>query len=781
MTDLYPFQATAADQISDRIIEYSNEPLQFARGKVVRRIPFIQLLSSITASGKTLILADAVASIAKELPVSPVVLWLSKATVVVEQTYASLTPGGSLNGLIGDFVVRPLADYDATEVSTAADPFLFFATVGTFNQKDKEQGSRRIFKSGIDDATQSTWDSLQLRPDVNQIRRPLIVVYDEAQNLSDQQTSLLLELEPDAFLLATATQRIPRRFSEEIIEILLKVGNKTQEDLTTSVPAQLVAKSGLIKTTIDLVGRQAPMEDVVTEMLQDLQKTEAEAKQFGLKGLPKVVYVCKTNMIEGSDERDNHKRPFAQREAPPILIWRHLTEKLGIDPALIAVYADLKVDKQYPLPSGFVVFNGGDSDYDDFVNGGYRHIIFNQSLQEGWDDPLVYFAYIDKSMGSRIQAEQVVGRLLRQPGRQHYAADRLNTAQIHVRVESAGVFDDVVTSVQNKIKDENVSIKLIKSPPGAKLRKEYMAKATRSVPLAAIITDAAQEPIDKCIATMTDYRHDDGTNTQGIGRTARVQKIVGESGNQAFVWQEVGHSAMVLARWLFAREVRRIYPGALGIALTSSGGGQPSKFDARVGLGSNAAVHIANVAAAVAQAFVEYVFLELRKPHPYVVGPLLQQEEDVDTFVNALHHGYAGLNPDERNFAQALDRVKKLVWCRNPSRTGYGIPLVEPGKTEKFYPDFLVWSGKDVFAIDTKGPHLHSDAMRKLVQIRPADQTSPRVFVRFVSPGLVDEGGAKKDSAGFTVWSFKPNGKRDFTHYDSVGKAVERCLKPDAT
>jgi type III restriction enzyme len=119
------------------------------------------------------------------------------------------------------------------------------------------------------------------------------------------------------------------------------------------------------------------------------------------------------------------------------------------------------------------------------------------------------------------------------------------------------------------------------------------------------------------------------------------------------------------------------------------------------------------------------------------------------------------------------------VWCRNPSRTGYGIPLVEPGKTEHFYPDFLVWLGDDVYAIDTKGVHLHADAMRKLVQIRPASPMSPRVFVRFVSPGVVNEEGPEADSTGFTVWSFRPNGKREFTHYESIDEALARCLKPD--
>ncbi|GER88931.1 hypothetical protein KDW_30930 [Dictyobacter vulcani] len=778
MIDLYEFQAHAADQIADRVIAYYNEPLEFAKGRTTKRIPFIQLLSSITASGKTIILADTVASISHGISIKPIILWLSKATVVVEQTYANLDTGGGLHSLISDFGVRSLAEYDSTEVAHERNPFLFFATVGTFNQKDKEHGSRKVFQSGIDDTSQSTWNALQLRPDPDGNRRPLIVVYDEAQNLSDQQTDLLMELEPDAFLLATATQRLPKRFNEEIIDILYKIGNKTDDDLMTTVDAKAVADSGLIKTTIELVGHQAPMEQVIELMLHELKQTEQDGKAFGLQGRPKAVYICKTNVVEGSDERDNHKQPFAHRQAPPIRIWKHLTETLGVDPAEIAVYSDLRVDKNFPLPNEFILFNGGDNDYDDFIKGNFRHIIFNQSLQEGWDDPLIYFAYIDKSMGSKVQAEQVVGRLLRQPERRHYPADRLNMAQIHVRVESMGVFDEVVSLVQKKIQNENMSIKLIKSPPGKKNREEYKPKSVKTVPVSAIITDSAEEPINRCITTMTDYRDDSGANILGIGRTTRVQKIVGQPGNESFIWEEVGHSAMVLARWLFTREVRRVYPGALGIAMTSSGTGTPTKFDAWIGLGSNASVHVTNVAKEVAQAFVENVYLKLRKPNPYVVGPLLQQSEDVALFQHALHDGYENLNADEIIFAQALDRTN-LVWCRNPPRTGYGIPLVEPGKTENFYPDFLIWSDNDVYAIDTKGPHLHSDAMRKLVQIRPASPTSPRVYVRFVSPGLVTEGGPQRDSTGLTVWSFKPNGNRDFAYYDSVDAAVSRCLKPD--
>ncbi len=778
MIEPYPFQAAASDQIAQRVAEFIVDPLMVGRNQNRRPVPFLQLLSSITASGKTIILADACSSIAKRIPIPPVVLWLSKATVVVEQTYASLDAGGDLHTLIEGFSVRTLEDFDHEELADIADPFLFFATVGTFNQKDKEKGTRRVFRSAIDDANESTWELLKQRLTSDGYRRPLVVVYDEAHNLSNQQTELLLELEPDAFLLSTATQKLPSKFDEDVVSILRTAGQYTDDEMITVVDAHDVSSSGLIKNAIELIGRRAPMTDVIDDLCEALKEAEEDAKSSGLRGLPKAVYVCKTNVVEGSDEKETHKKPFNQRTVPPILIWRHLTEVLGVPADEIAVYCDLKMDKNYPAPDDFVLFSGGDHDYASFVKGDFRHVIFNQALQEGWDDPLAYFAYIDKSMGSRVQAEQIVGRLLRQPGRKHYASDRLNTSAVYVRVESVGVFDEVVAAIEEKIRTGDVDVKLAKSPPGEKGRQMYQPKSKMTVPHAAIVTDAAERAIQQCIQTMNDYRNDDGSNILGVGHTARVEKLVGEPGNQQFEWEEIGHSAQVLARWLFSREVRRIYPGALGLAVTSGNDGSSSKFDAKIGLGSNAAIHIAEVAKKVAEAFVENAQLKLRRPNPYVVGPVRQRPEDLVKFDNALHDGYSGMNTLEKRFAPALDR-RKIPWCRNPPRVGYGIPMIEPGTTDNFYPDFLAWSDGDVYAIDTKAPHLHADAARKMVQIRPAGEGSPRVFVRFVSEGLVDVEGARRDRTGFTVWTFRPNGDFGLDHVESVDEALAQSLVAD--
>jgi len=217
----------------------------------------------------------------------------------------------------------------------------------------------------------------------------------------------------------------------------------------------------------------------------------------------------------------------------------------------------------------------------------------------------------------------------------------------------------------------------------------------------------------------------------------------------------------------------------MGMVVTSNGDGTPGKFDAMIGLGSNAAEHIADVARKVGHSYVDKVYLKLTRPNPYEVGILTQAEDDVEPFPNAIHDGYSRLNKSlELPFAQALDACGH-VWCRNPSQTGYRIPLIEPGRTKNFFPDFLVWLDDDVYSIDTKGSHLHEDARRKLVSIRPAVDGGTNLYVRFVSNGKVDEGGPTPDSTGYTAWTFKPSGDARFVHVDTLDEAVEACLKPN--
>lgn len=770
MIDLYEFQQQAADCIAQRVVEYISAPATRGAGKKRRPIPFVQFLSSITASGKTIILADTVAQIAARLAIKPAVLWLSKMTVVVEQSFAALDVGGGYHDLIDEFEVRALADLDAVDLRSIESPFLFFATVGKFNTRDKE--GRKVYASQVDAADESIWEMLRRRASNDGMRRPLIVVYDEAHNLSDQQTDILLKLDPDCFLLSTATSRVPRLLKTEVVDQLYR-NDFADEDLIYAVPPSEVAASELIKAKVALVGRRAPMEDVISEMYEDLVAATDDAAKYNLPGQPKAVYVCRTNIVEGdASRRDDPRQPFTQRQAPPILIWRHLVERLQVDPSEIAVYCDLKVDKSYPLPDDFVLFRGGEKDYDDFVSGDFKHIIFNLALQEGWDDPLVYFAYIDKTLGSTIAAEQIVGRILRQPGRRHYPSDRLNSAQVHIRVESDRVFSDVVSETQKRLRDDMMPVSVVSTGPGKRHLTPLPPRELKTVPEIAEHFDEAIDELEQIVQNVPDYR-DDHVNTKGAGYRTQLERVVGSVDDAEFEWIKVGLSANVLARWVFGRALRRLHPRAAA-AITLS----DPKWDAPVGVDSPAAASLEQWARSAGEVFVDESYIEVaaEDDDDYQVPAYLARDQ-IEKFTNALHEGYDGLNPSlELPFARELDRLG-LRWARNPSQSGYWIPIVRLGDRRKFYPDFLVWGTDGIFAIDTKGSHLEQDMRDKLVRLAQAEGR-PKVHLRFVIEGQFSSDGKRTGIEGYTVVGFRPDHTIKYLRVADLASAAVKATSP---
>ena len=334
-------------------------------------------------------------------------------------------------------------------------------------------------------------------------------------------------------------------------------------DLTTYVSSKDVVDSGLVKRRVLLGGYQAQLEETIDDLLADFASAEKAAVGLGLPLKPRAIYVCKTNIVEGNaNKRDDPKRPFAQREAPPILIWRYLVHEKGIAPASIAIYTSaLKFDKDYPPPGDFMQFKGGDTDYANFVSGGYRHVIFNLGLQEGWDDPDCYFAYIDKSMQSTVQVEQIIGRVLRQPNAEHFEDDLLNAANFYVRVDKKTIFADIVAEVDRRIGGELPEVQISSYDPKKKNKPvPYTPKVRKEVPHVWRDPSAAKDPINNVIMKLVDFRHLADANVQGKGARALVQVQIGTSKHPVWDWVEREHGNAVSARWIFQTAVRRAVP-----------------------------------------------------------------------------------------------------------------------------------------------------------------------------------------------------------------------------
>jgi type III restriction enzyme len=766
--ELFPFQFNASTQIADRFAEYMQEPLTVTRNEVV---PFYQNLYSITGSGKTVILADAVEQIRTRLSLEPIVLWLSKGRVVVLQTLQNLD-AGKYAPLIGGYTVKPLLDCKPTDIEDSNQGLILVATTGKFNQKDQEGGDRKIFRVGLDLSATSLWDALKLRKDTTGKKRNLIVVYDEGHNLTNQQTEMLMSLKPDALIAASATSKVPETLSK-VIQRLRNDKNWTDADLVTQVKSSDVVASGLVKKHVMLGGYVTPMELAVNELISDFRKAEKTADDLLLRWKPKAIYVSDTNTVDDSSIAEDVARPFNERQARPILIWNHLVNNCGVDPSEIAVYCNLKFDKKTPPPKGFVLFSGGDSDYDRFIQGNYRHIIFNQTLQEGWDDPECSFAYIDKGMGSPDQVTQVVGRVLRQPGAQHYPPAILNTAHFYIRTDEKGVFDAIIGDVRNKLTTENPDVTVaIRKTDRSSSRSLADVKREKSVPLASVDSSNAKEPISQIVSKILDFSTDHAGNTIGKGQRIQVLQTIGKAGEEIEEWVELEHSNRVTARWLFRRALARGYAKAENLCDIE----QP-RFDALIEYNSSAADHIRERANEVIEAYIEHsVVVQNSDDTPYTIAEVPYTDGDFVEYSNAVHEGYSGLNKFEKAFADALDKTKR-VWCRNPSQGAFSIPLLDRRGTKKFFPDFLVWVDKNIVAIDTKGDHLIAeDSARKLFHIEQIGEGAA-LTIRLVTEGKwLSKEIKESGSSGYTIWSLK-NGKLHTEHCENIVKAAQACLK----
>lgn len=763
--ELKNFQIEASEQIAERYEFYMRDPLYIRKNEIV---PFYQNLSAITGAGKTIVLADVIEQIRAITATQPIVLWLSKGRVVVGQTLENLSNGKYVDN-IPNYMVKPLLECKNQDILDDAKGVVLVATVGKFNQKDKEAGDRKIFQTGLDEASESLWEMLKRRENDRGIQRELVIIYDEGHNLSDQQLDLLLELKPDALIAASATTKVPQRL-EKYIDRLKSDNGMTDADLITAISNRAVVDSGLIKKHISLGGYLTPMEIALNGLLADMHDVEDLCDKYGCDFRPKAIYVSNTNVLAKTSQIDNIMVPFSERLARPIQIWKYLIEQ-GVSPDEIAVYCDLKFDKKFPKPDNFHLFSGGDNDYEEFIAGNYRHIIFNQSLQEGWDDPECYFAYIDKDMGSNTQVTQIIGRVLRQPRITHYPDERLNMASFYIKTDEKEVFRGIIEEVKKTLSVEipEINITYRVSSSGKKSRSSVSPRFQVELPDVAVNSSEAEKEIQKLMELMNDFNNDK-TNTIGSGTTIRAIGTIGD--NEGLIENEIetGHSNKVSVRWVFKRELGKLAKGALTLCDYSI-----PKFDALIEYSSNAKNYLQDYAKKVADVYREKSVIVQNSLDTVEVGDILVNDSGIE-FKNSIHPQYSEFNKFERDFANELDKVG-LKWLRNPSSGYFQIPLLDGKGTNNFNPDFVVWDNDKIYALDTKGNHLIiQESERKLFFIEKAYDEGPDLLVRLISEKKYNSRGEIIDNKGYTIWKLK-QGTVQPLHCDNLEDAVKMCLK----
>ncbi|PIM54703.1 hypothetical protein CS062_03570 [Roseateles chitinivorans] len=788
---LKKFQTIAANTIANRYSFYAHHPERPHKGPKPQ--PFFQLLSAITGAGKTAILAEAISQMRGSVDSEPIVFWMSKAKSVVAQTFSNFTEGGKYAHIIEGYKVITIPQLTPHLISDGSSPLLIVATTGLFNQEGQEEGGLNIYKKDQDKfGEKSAWERLIERSDGSK-RRPLFVVYDEGHNFSEQQAKLLKQLEPDAYLVASATLKLPESFERDVVRKVqgwfdecsdaslpqlgaldaIDSSGRTQFAMfaSTSVASKEVVEEELIKKAIQFDGTIAPMEQSVDALIDRFRSIEAEIKNQGLFFKPKAIYVSKTNMV--GNDADDHTRNFEKRQAAPIRIWRHLVDHCKIDPATIAVYANLKFSDDNK-PDAFNLFSKGENDFEAFSEGNYQHIIFNQALQEGWDDPACYLAYIDKSMGSTTQVEQIIGRVLRQFNVKHYDNANLNSAHFFLRVDDENVFTTAIKDVKRRLAEQGSPIEIVENFGGSKAASiEINPRDDQVVELhkVMVLSDQAEEAIEEIIQS---FPHFDEGSLNAIAEAKSGQLKVHLDDLTAeledALWTVKGHTNPVRLRWLLSTAIRA--RSAQALAATNT---QDPRFDVLVQMRSIANIEAEKRAKDIVAAYFQHSELVYESHGANFKFGSMRVPVSAQAYKNGLYERYGKMNNFEEGFVDELDATGH-VWHRNPSAGGFHIPLLSEGETGAFYPDFIVWKGGLVYCLDTKGKHLLTDAIaRKLFDISDGEKT--KLHVRFISEGHQSVIGGKAVAGGYTVWKLK-QGTPTPIPVKTMAQAAKECLKP---
>lgn len=429
--NLLPFQEEAAEQLREAALKWVLQATNTVRPRYgATPIPFLGQLRAVTGSGKTPILADVVGGIG-----DAVVIWTTRSAVVIEQTFQNLR--GRYRSLLPDNckIIREIPSQEqwVDLLTSKAGLTIWLLTTASWNEaeaakKGGEESARlRLHKPAPDwSGDESPWQGLKTK-----LVRPVWVVADESHNQSITQLDILAGLNPLGFFMASATQ-VPNELFDSWQKALATdpVWKKLADNGIVKVRTRDVVGEELLKTTLELYDNNSGYEEDLDSVLATMRLLDEAVVEDDATIQPRAIYVVeRSNPPKGSPE-----------ESRPSIIWRYLVAH-GVSQDEIVVYTDTK-----ELPDGAERISSLTQ-----LHARHRHIIFNQALQEGWDDPEAYVCYFDGATKSYVRIRQIVGRILRQPRAKHFASERLNTATIFINTPT-DEFESVLAGLQNELR-----------------------------------------------------------------------------------------------------------------------------------------------------------------------------------------------------------------------------------------------------------------------------------------------------------------------------------------
>ena len=722
--DLKPFQVRAAGEISQMLQAYPGPKgskyaaLYNQDGEVQ---PFLCRLRAVTGAGKT----PTLALVSKQLGPC-IILWTTNRSAIISQTFANLDVGGKYAPLLPDdtkvYTLGQMSPQDWTEVfATTSGVTILLATVASFNQ-DRDTDKLKIHQTGY-------WDKLGPSEGDNGRQRPLFVFYDEGHGATANQFSRLLELSPKAFVLASASP-LPADLMDLLAGKTQEQQEKSLEERTVAIPTPEVVRAGLLKTRLVLSDCNVAEMDALQEANDKWYELAAKFGQIGNE-LPIAGFLVNST-LRG------------------IEVWEDLV-KLGVPKESIAVHlngAEAVMLERTGADNGLIDTYKTKKQPEQLKDEGYTHLIWNLTLNEGWDEPMAYVAYIDGKGRSINEMTQRIGRFVRQPNVTPFPDPDLNAAYFYFNVSDAD-FMALIEELRRDLTVEGTEIIALRGKEKAKPSREVPVKEQRTVPgISYKFSDNAERMSDILLKSIPLWQEED-RRAKGFINTSVFNTETLKEDEAAREHSERANNASVsvwdfLTGRLQAVDKRITADRFLGTL------SDHKKIKQRVQFGSDALRQLNHFVSGIRDDLQsEFQLAAKSKSSAYTVpafkmttpdlaaGTELQREKyRVRAYQNALHPEYNGFNSFEVAVAEALDQTG-LTWCRNPSRTGFAIPIPYLGAdVENFYPDFLLWTPNEIWAIDPKGEHLKEGASQtKLFDVANIPNLSTPVRIALILEG----------------------------------------------
>jgi len=760
LSDLYPFQVRVAGALGSMIQEYPSERFKPRFDQDTgERLPFLCRLSAITGAGKTPILAYAASLLSNSI-----ILWTTNRGAVVSQTWANLQSDGKYGQLLpSDTGIYNLGDMSPGdwEAMINADRGLtiLLATVASFNQ----EGDALKIHREYGDTTR--WRMLGDASSGGRAR-PLYVFYDEGHGATQQQFDKLRELSPKAFVLASASP-LPEDLSDLIPGKSADEKARALQDRTVVVPTTAVVEAGLLKKRLYFMDCDITQADAVREANE---KWETLLTKLAPYDETPIACFIVNETTRGVD------------------IWEHLV-KLGVNKSRIAVHlngaADVMRDRHGSLMGLLDTYTGKkteDRSPQALKAQGYTHLIWNLTLREGWDEPLAYVGYIDDRGRSMTDMVQKIGRFLRQPNATTFDDPDLNAAYFYFKVTDAE-FASLIRDTQETMEIDGYEV--IPSSGGTvpNSRTEEVVRPQATPKISPWFGEDVKERDEIVLENVTLFAEaalqSAGSVTTRVIDMAQLQ----EDEQQRVEEQRDRNDVVTVWQYIEARLAR------IDSRLIDDHGSvfspnlyEHPKMVQEMHYNSDAMRTLDKAIEPMRRQLGELLQLvdegsydlfttkPFKLTSPDITGVTDAQREKyrVRRYNNAVHAHYNGLNPFEVQVADALDALGK-PWCRNPpiKSSGYRIPIPQLGAdTIWFYPDFLLWADKEVWAIDPKGRHLLEAAVQsKLLYL--STSTTPTLPVRVA---LVLDGEYTRDDE--SRWS-KSGKKGGYTLVRRVGGEIK--------